>query len=464
MHKNKIQSEIAVLGGGPAGYVAAIRASQLGAKVVLIEEKELGGVCMNIGCIPTKSLLKTSEILTTIKKSKEFGVQSKTEKLSWSTAVVRKDRIVKNLGIGIEQLMVANNVSIIKGRGIVVNPNKLLVNKENEEIEINCNKLIIATGSEPLIPSFIKGIKNDGVITSTDALSLQEPPESIVIIGGGVIGVEFATMFSSLGTNVTVIEAQDRIISHEDEEISTELLKILKRKGIKFKLSSKLTEIIEKDEGLIVSYELNGKSCSTTCEKVLLAVGRQLNSDIASSISSKTENGRIVVDEYMQTSVPNVYAAGDVIGGKLLAHLAFMEGRVAAENAVGMQSKVNYNAVPSCIYTSPESASVGLTEREAIEKGIKPKIGSFAMRHNGRSLTLGEREGFVKIIADENGVIIGGQILGANASEMISQVTLAITVGATAEIISDMIHPHPSISEAIWEACGEIAKKSIHKV
>lgn len=460
---SEINCDMAVLGGGPAGYVGAIRAAQLGANVVLIEKNALGGVCMNVGCIPTKALIKSAEVLSTIKRSKEFGALGRLDGLSWDTAVSRKDRVVKNLGMGIKQLMLANGITVLKGEGTIVSPNELHVKNESEEIRVHCKKLLLATGSEPLIPSFIKGIEQHGVMTSTQALSLTEIPSSTVVIGGGVIGVEFATMLSAAGSKVQILELQDRILPSEDEEIASKLLKILKRQGIKFKLSAKVSEITEGDDGLSVHYQMKEEKFAANCNKVLLAVGRSLNSHIASVLNLDTDKGRIIVDEHMQTSIPGVYAAGDVIGGKLLAHLAFMEGRCAAENAMGQSTTINYNTIPACVYTTPESATVGLTEKEALAKGMTPKTGRFELRHNGRALTLGEREGFVKIVADENGVIIGGQILGENASEMISEITLAITLGVKAEVLADMIHPHPSISEAIWEACGEIAEKAIHK-
>lgn len=465
VHTLEMTYDVAVLGGGPAGYVAAIRAAQLGAKVVLIEERVLGGVCMNAGCIPTKALLKTSEMISSLKRAKEFGLENKMENVRWDMAGLRKDRVVKNLRIGIEQLMKGNQIEVIYGRGTVLSAHSLEVKTKEDKKMISFRKLILATGSKPLIPSFLKGTDLDGVLTSTDMLKFTELPKTLAVIGGGVIGVEFATMFAAAGTKVTILELKDRIVWTEDQEVSAELEKILKRQGITVKTLAKVKEIKKGEDGLTVVYEAKEREQELVCENVLLSIGRELETESAKVLGLElAEGNRIVVDEYMQTSNPDVYAAGDVIGGKLLAHLAFMEGRIAAENAMGMKHTLNYMAVPACIYTSPESASVGMTEEEARAKGIRPQIGKFHMRHNGRALTLGEREGFVKVVADEKGVIIGGQILGANASEMISELTLAIMAGATAEMLADMIHPHPSMSEAIWEACGEIAGKAIHKL
>ncbi|MGC6173983.1 dihydrolipoyl dehydrogenase [Lacrimispora sp. 38-1] len=460
---DRVNTNIAVLGGGPAGYVAAIRAAQLGAEVVLIEEKELGGGCLNIGCIPTKALLKTSDTAITIKKSKEFGIESSIGNIDWNAALGRKNRVVKNLNTGVEQLLRANGVTIIKGRGSVISERKLVVQTEEEAIEVSCEKLILTTGAVPMMPP-IDGINLVGVITSNEALSLDCLPESVVIIGGGVIGLEFASMWSAIGVKITVIEQKDRILPGEDKEVADELMKLMKRQGISFKLSALVTEIQKAEDGLAVTYNQGEKVSTQSCETVLVAVGRKLNSDIFQNLNLNIMNGAVIVDESMETNKKGVYAAGDLVGGKLLAHLAFMEGKVAAENALGISSKVNYQAVPACVYTNPEIASVGMTHEEAIEAGIAAKVGRFNFRNNGRALTLGEREGFVKVIADQENTIIGGQILGINASEIISEITLAITLKAKADDLADMIHPHPSLSEAVWEACGDLLGRAIHKI
>jgi len=462
--ESKISTQITILGGGPAGYVAAIRSSQLGAKVVLIEEGKLGGVCLNKGCIPTKALLKTSEISYVIKKSKEFGIDSSSN-INWNISNERKNRVVKNLNKGLEHLLPTKEIVILKGKGYIKNPKRILVSTSEGEVEVSTEKIIITTGSKPLIPN-ISGIDLAGVITSTEALDLIDIPKTIVIIGAGAIGLEFATMFSSVGSKVTIIEMKDKILPYEDVEISTELLKIMKRQGINFKLSTSVKEIKQSENALEVIYSEKDKESFVPCEKVLVAIGRKLNSDCEEfkNLGLNFEKGAIVVNENMETKISGVYAAGDVIGGRLLAHLAFTEGKVAAENALGIQSSVNYNAVPACVYTNPEVASVGINEEEATKLHIDIKVGRFNFRNNGRALTLGEREGFVKIIVDSNNIIIGCQILGANASELISEITLAITLKAKADILADMIHPHPSLGEAIWEACADAVGRSLHKL
>ena len=459
----EIVFDIAILGGGPAGYVAAIRATQLGAKVVVIEKDQLGGVCLNVGCIPTKALLKTAEVANAIKKSKEFGIESHIDKINWSIAIDRKDRVVKNLVTGLDHLLKDKGIMVIKGEGIVQSDKTILVQTYDEHIRIKAEKLILTTGAKPLFPN-IKGIDLKGVLTSNEALNLEILPEQIVIIGAGVIGLEFAEMYNSVGVKVTVVEQRDRILPDVDIEIATELLKIMKRKGISFKLSATVEEINQSDDKLSVIYMLNEKQEFQPCDNVLISVGRKSNLNDFKNLPFKIEKGAIVVDEHMESSIKDVYAAGDIIGGKLLAHLAFMEGKVAAENAMGFPTRINYDAVPSCIYTNPEIAMVGLSEEEAIRRGIRVKTGRFQFRHNGRALTLGEREGFVKVIADEENTLIGGQILGINASKIISELTLAITLKAKANDLADMIHPHPSLGEAIWEACGDLLGRSIHQI
>ena len=460
-----VQVEVAILGGGPAGYVAAIRAAQLGAVVVLIEEREIGGTCLNRGCIPTKALLKSSEIANLVKRAREFGVDARQEAVNWEASGSRKDRIIKSLRMGLEQLLAKNKVQVIRGAGVVKDPNHILVNTGDMEVDVHCHKLIITTGSEPTLPD-ISGLGLENVITSDEALELQKVPENIIIIGAGAIGLEFATMFNFAGAKVTVVEYQERILMWEDEELTTELLKSLRRQGITFKLAARVKETRKAGEDLELVVEEKGVESSIKTEAVLVAVGRKLRafSPGITSLGLMIEKGAIAVNEKMETSVPGVYAAGDVVGSKLLAHLAFAEGRVAAENALGYNSSLNYNAVPSCVYTSPEVASVGLNEKACRERGLKVKVGRFDFRTNGRALCLGEREGFVKVVVDAGKhTILGAQILGAQASEMISELTLAVSLGARAESLAELVHPHPSLSEAIMEACGDAIGRAIHK-
>lgn len=464
---NCLETNIAILGGGPAGYVAAIRTAQLGADVVLIEERELGGVCLNRGCIPTKTLLKNSELAYSFKKSKEYGLQSDNLQIDWSSAWLRKERVVKNLRMGLEKLIATNKITLMQGKGTIINPHELVVTTADNSIKVSCRNLLVTVGSEAAEPP-IPGIHLPGVMNSDAALDLQEIPSSMVIIGAGAIGLEFADIFNGVGTKVTVLEIADRILPSEDQEISEELLKVLKRRGIAIKLGAQVKEIREANGALEVAVSEKEKETVYTAEKVLLAIGRKLQSatpDIMSLGVQLNEHGAIVVNEQMQTNLDGVYAAGDVIGGKLLAHLAFAEGRAAVENALGMESRLNYDAVPSCVYTHPELASVGINEAEADRRGIPVCVGRFDFRQNGRALALGERDGLVKIVINaEDHTVLGGQILGAQASELISELTLAVSLGVKAEILANMIHPHPTLSEAIMEACGDALGRAIHKI
>lgn len=472
---NEIKTDICILGGGPAGYVAAIIAARLEANVVLIEKEHLGGTCLNWGCIPTKALLKSAETIESIKKSSEYGVEASVSSIILANAVSRKDRIVKSLKIGLESLLNNPKITILRGEGLIETVKKIKVQVENETIVVDCDKLIITSGSKTLIPS-ISGMDLDGVITSNEAINLTEIPESITIIGAGAIGLEFATLFNAMGTKITVVELQDKILPQEDMEISAELLKLMKRQGIKFKLGAKVKEIKNGDndsqsrlgfpaQQLKVVLDENGVESEIVSEKVLMAIGRKTNltPDIE-ALGLKINGNAIAVNEFMETSIPKVYAAGDVVGGKLLAHLAFAQGKAAAKNACGGKTKINQNAVPACVYTHPEVASVGMNETDAIANGYSIKVGRFDFRNNGRALCQGYRDGFVKVVVDEKtGIILGAQILGANASELISEITLAITLNAKAEDIANMIHPHPTLSEAIMESCGDALGKAIHK-
>ena len=461
---DNLKTKICILGAGPAGYVAAIRAAQLGASVVLIEKAEIGGTCLNVGCIPTKALLKTAETLETIKKGSEIGVGATVSSVIMGNAVTRKDRIVKGLKIGLESLLGNQNITIIKGEGSIETANKIKIKTESKDLLVSCDKLIIASGSSPLLPN-IPGIELEGVITSNEAINLTEIPASITIVGAGAIGLEFSTLFNAIGSKVTVVELQDKILPQEDPEITAELLKIMKRQGIKFKLKTSIKSIKKTDSGLTAILDEAGNENENTSEKVLVAIGRKLNltPDIE-ALGLKMNGKAIAVNEFMETSILGVYAAGDVAGGKLLAHLAFAEGKAAVENACGGNTKVNYSAVPSCVYTYPEVASVGMAEADAIRQNVKIKVGRFNFRNNGRSLCQGQRDGFVKVVIDEkSGVVLGAQILGAQASELISELTLAITLKAKTEDIANMIHPHPTLSEAIMEACGDALGKAIHK-
>lgn len=458
---SEIKTNICILGAGPAGYAAAIRAAQLGASVVVIERDEVGGTCLNRGCIPTKALLKTAETIDLLKKSSELGIQIFESSFMIQNAVSRKDKTVKNLKMGLEFLLKNKNITVLKGTGILEFENRAKVMTKEGKTTVHFDKLIITSGSEPLKPD-IKGIDLPNVITSSEAINIREIPQNLVIIGAGAIGLEFATLFNALGSKVFIVELQQDILAHQDREAVDELMKIMKRRGIKFFLGARVHEIKEINNELAIVFEHNKEIVTLNSNYVLAAAGRKFNlSDDILKLGVKTENGAIKVNEFMETNLNGVYAAGDIVGGMLLAHLAFAQGKVAAENACGLKNKF-CEIVPSCIYTRPELASVGLAEHEAGAR--KLKAGKFDFRHNGRSLCHGDREGFVKILVDaDSDEIAGAHILGPNASELISELTLAIKLKVKVHVLADMIHPHPSLSEAVMEACADAAGIPFHK-
>ncbi|MBQ1351680.1 MAG: dihydrolipoyl dehydrogenase [Oscillospiraceae bacterium] len=463
MANKTIQVEIAVLGGGPAGYTAALRSAQLGANVALIEQEAVGGTCLNQGCIPTKTLLGSSGLMAELKHAREFGLEIQQAQINWDGALKQKDRVVKMLQSGVVQLLKTRGVTVIAGKGQVQSPERILVPTSEGTWEVECKKLILATGAKPAVPP-IPGIDLPGVLTSTDALSIAQPPKQMVIIGAGVIGLEFANVFAPLGTKISVVEQQEEILPGVDEEITAELLKQLKRQGISVSLSTAVREIRQTGEGLLVLCQKEEKELALECDTVLVAVGRRLATEAFGALQLKMQRGAVCVDERMETSIPGVYAAGDITGGKLLAHSAFAKGRIAAESAVGKEFSLGGTVIPACIYTTPEVASVGMTEAEAKLAFGQIHVGKCAFRSNGRALSLRRREGFVKVIADEAYRIVGGHILGAEASEVISSLSLAVNLGLKAENLAQLIYPHPSLSEAVWEACLSMLGQPLHQL
>jgi len=458
--------DIVIIGGGPGGYVAAIRGAQLGLKIVLVEKDKLGGVCLNRGCIPTKTLVSTAEILHNIKRANEFGIKVEDVSLDFAKVMTRKEQITRRLTSGVEQLMKANQIRVIYGEGNILKPGVVeVVNTEREKETIKTKNIIIATGSSVMkLP--IPGLDTEGVITSDEALSLQKLPAQLLIIGGGVVGIEFAGIFNAFGVEVTVVEMLPQILPPIDEEISQRLSLILKRRGIKVLTNSKVEEIKKNDHNLeiIISTSEIG-DISLTIEKVLLSAGRipDFGNIDVERLGIELEGKAIKVDEKMRTNIPRIYAIGDVVGKIMLAHVASAQGKVAVENIAGFKRSMDYRAVPNCVFSMPEVASVGLTEKEAREKYSKVKISKFPYMANGKALGMGETEGLVKIVADEDTFeILGLHILGAHASDLIAEGTLALSMEATAEEIIDTIHAHPTLAETIAEAAEGITGKPIH--
>ncbi|MFQ5867184.1 MAG: dihydrolipoyl dehydrogenase [bacterium] len=461
--------DIAIIGAGPGGYVAAIRASQLGGKVVVIEKGELGGTCVNRGCIPTKTLLASAQVLDSVKKGGEFGINSGEVSVDFSKICRRKEKIVKQLVSGIGQLFKSYVVEVIKGKGrlterIKDNLVEIEVEKDDGSVEkLMAKKLIIATGS---IPAQIPGISIDerDVMTSNQALELEEIPSSLLIVGGGVIGVEFASIFNSLGSKVTIVELLPRIIPTEDGEISEELKKFLVRSGIEVNTGVKVKEIVSDNGKKKVVIETPQGKKEKIAQKVLIATGRKPYTEGLGleKTGIGLEKGRILVNERMETNLRGIFAIGDVVGGVLLAHVASGEGIVASENAMGNRLRIDYRVIPNCIYSIPEVASVGLSEEKAREMGYEVAVGRFPFLASARATILGERAGMVKIVADrKTDEILGVHIVGPDATELIAEASVAIKARVTTKDLERMIHGHPTLSEAIFEAAHDVQGEAI---
>lgn len=454
--------DVIIIGGGPGGYVAAIKAAQLGSKVVVVERENLGGVCLNWGCIPTKSLLTSSKLYNYIKGSKEFGIEgidpSKVN-INWEKLLGRKDTVVNRLVSGIDMLFKKNKVDLIKGNANIINKNEIKVNDQ----VLKGNNLIIATGARDLFPE-IDGldemIEGDKIIYSKSALQLKEVPEELVILGGNIYSVEFASLFNSLGANVVVIHEDDQILKHVEGEMAKTLERQLRKEGVKFVSKAKLKSINE--DGLKIDHK--GKEKTYKADKYLISWDIQSNiegfEDLGLEISSK---GFIDTNEKMETNIKGIYAVGDVNGKYPLAHVASAEGIVAAENIAGKSSLMDYNIIPLLIYTSPELASVGLTEEKAKEKGHDITVSKFPLAANGKAMSEGDTVGFIKVISDnEYGEIIGTHIMSNNAGNMISSAVAIMQLEGTVYDMAKTILPHPSTSEIFMEAAFGAIDKPIH--
>ena len=461
--------EVVIIGGGPGGYVCAIRSAQLGFKTACIESKNtLGGTCLNVGCIPSKSLLNLSENFYKIKKNfSSLGITTGKVTLNLSKMMKAKKKSVTVLTKGIEFLFKKNKITYIKGQASFKSNNEIIVQESNSQKIYRANHIIISTGSEPTSLPGIK-INEKIIVSSTGALSFNKVPKELVIIGGGYIGLEMGSVWKRLGSNVTVIEFLDHIVTGMDKDISIEFLKILKKQKINFKLNSKVTAVSVVKGKAVVDYTSNETSVREKihADKVLVAVGRKPNTEGLNlkKMSIKCDNqGRIQVDNKFQTSIKNIYAIGDVIKGPMLAHKAEEEGIAVAEIIAGQSGHVNYNIIPGVIYTSPEVASVGKTEQQLINENIKYKIGKFPFTANSRAKVINEIEGFVKILADEKtDKLLGIHIVGPHAGDMIAEMVLAMEFGASSEDIARTCHAHPTYSEAIKEAALAVDKRPIH--
>ncbi len=451
--------DLAIIGSGPGGYVAAIRAAQLGLKACLFEKEKIGGVCLNWGCIPTKALSVSSSLYSDIQRAGEFGIDAKECNLNFSKVQKRKEDIVKKLSSGIEMLIKARKIDIVRQKAKIKDTAHVVFG--NEEIEVK--NILITTGS---LPFEIPGMPFDGtrILSSSHMLALESVPKSIVIVGGGVIGCEFASIFNSFGSEVSIVEMMDQLLPNEDNEIARKISEIFKKRGIKIFTKTKV-EKIEKKEDTIDATLSDGSTLSA--EKALVCVGRVPDSrDIGiENVDIECNKGWIKVDRHFRTNVKNIYAAGDVIGGILLAHVASKEATCAVENISGEEKVLNYNVVPNCIFTRPEIASVGLNDKAARGQGLKTRARKFLFSAIGKSHVLGETDGFIKLVVDnESDKILGAQIIGSRATELIAEFSPCIQFGITSEKLANVIHAHPTLSEIVQEVSESIHNRAIHSL
>lgn len=455
--------QVGILGGGPGGYVCALRAAQLGLSVVLIEGERLGGTCLNRGCIPTKALVKSAELWREISHAEEFGLSVKEKSLDFTRVMQRKDQVVNTLVSGVEQLMKAGKIQVLKGWGSFREPGYLEVERKNQIEKIAVENVILATGSlTARLP--IPGTDLPGVLSSDQILTEAALPERLVVIGGGVIGLEFASIYQAFGVKVTVVEMLPSLLPNIDEEISKRLTPLLKRNGLDIYTKTGVKAIIQSGDHLGVQVEDAKGSKEIPADKVLIATGRKpnLRGIDGQGLGLSIERGAIVVNHQMQTNLPHVYAIGDVTGGIMLAHVASAEGIVAAEQIAGEKTEMDYRAIPSAIFTYPEIAAVGQTEQEL--KGLKVayKVSKFPFTANGKALALGETLGLVKILADAQGIVLGASVMGPQASSLIPELVLAVRKGLSAEELAQTVHAHPTLPEAVMEAAHGILGKALH--
>ena len=459
--------DVTILGAGPGGYVAAIRAAQLGMKVAVIEKENLGGVCLNWGCIPTKALLRNAEVVSLLDRGREFGFSVSDVELDFAAAVDRSRQVSERLVKGVGLLMRKNNVEVIEGRGVLKSSDTVEVElKDGSARTVESDHLIIATGAHA---RSIPGITPDGerVMTSRSAIVLRELPDSVVIVGAGPIGMEFAQVWSSYGTEVIVVEMLPHAVPLEDEEVSKVVERAFRRRRtVKIMTSTRVQGIDVSADGVRVTVATDDEESVLEAERALIAIGVQPNSENIGleNIGVETERGRIPVDAQMRTNISNVYAVGDVTGEMALAHVASAQGIIAVETIAGKEPKpLDYDAVPRCTYCQPQVASFGISEAQAADQGRQVEVGKFPFRPNGKALALGEKEGFVKIVADrDTGEILGAHMVGPEVTELLPELVSARTWELTPEEIARTVHAHPTLSEALMEAAHGVFGEPIH--
>jgi dihydrolipoamide dehydrogenase len=459
------QFDVTVIGGGPGGYVAAIRASQLGLKVGLVEKEKLGGICLNWGCVPSKALLKSAELMHSIKRAEEFGLMVKDVSVDWSKIIKRSRDVSERIVKGVEYLMKKNKIEVIPGTAKLTGKTSIEVTKDGKATEaITSASIILATGARPRsVPGVT--IDHKAVLTSTEAMTLPERPGSMIVIGGGAIGVEFAYFYNSFGTTVTLVEMLPSLLPKEDKEITKILESSLKKQGIEILTGTKV-ESVSVDGGVKVKVADKDTKRTLSADVALMAVGVQGNIENIGleTVGIKAERAMILTNEFQQTNLPNIYAIGDVAGPPWLAHAASHQGVVAADHIAGKAKHgIDRTNIPSCTYCHPQVASVGLTEEDAVRAGHKVKVGRFPFRPLGKAMAMGESEGTVKLVFDERyGELLGAHIIGPEATELIAELGMAKALETTSKEILHTMHAHPTLSEAIMEAAGQAFNEAIH--
>ncbi|MGM0878571.1 MAG: dihydrolipoyl dehydrogenase [Bacillota bacterium] len=462
-----IETDTLVIGAGPGGYVAAIRAAQLGQKVTVIEKATLGGVCLNVGCIPSKALIAAGHRYETAKHSEDMGIKAENVTVDFSKVQEFKQGVVKKLTGGVAGLLKGNKVDVVYGEAYFVDNETVKVMDESNSQTYKFKNVIIAAGSRPIEIPVFKYSKR--VIDSTGALNLEEIPNKLVVIGGGVIGIELGTAYANFGTEVTFIEAADEILVGFEKQMSAIVKRNLKKKGnVEIHTKAMAKGVQETENGVKVTFEVKGEEQTIEADYLLVTVGRRPNTDelgLEQVGVEMTDRGIIKIDKQCRTNIPNIYAIGDIVEGPQLAHKASYEGKIAAEAIAGEKAEIDYLGIPAVVFSEPELASVGYTEAEAKEEGIEVNAAKFPFAANGRALSLNDTDGFLKLITrKEDGLVIGAQIAGPSASDMISELGLAIEAGMTAEDIAMTIHAHPTLGEITMEAAEVAIGTPIHIV
>ena len=458
--------DLAVIGGGPGGYVGAIRAAQLGLKVCIIEREKLGGVCLNWGCIPTKALIKNAEVYSLIKQSEKYGINVQNITVDFKKNVKRSRDTSKRLSKGIEFLMKKNKIKHLNGFGRFTSESNIEINNNDIVSTVEADKIIIATGAKPkAFPDL--SFDSVNVISSKEAMLLENPPKDLVIIGSGAIGMEFAYYFNEFGTRVHIVEMMDRILPNEDHEVSEEVEKNFKKSGIKISKGVKVSKIQSMKQNAKVYLEKKTNDEIIKAERVLLAVGvtGNINNLGLEDLGIETEAGAIKTDNFNRTNIENIYAIGDVCGPPWLAHVASAQGYLAAEHLAGLNvNPIDYSNIPGCTYCQPQVGSLGMTEEQALSSGFKVKVGRFSFQASGKAMAIGNTIGFVKLIFDEKyGELLGAHIVGSEATEMIAELGMAKALESTWDDLSMTVHAHPTLSEAIMEAAMDAQGYSIHQ-